>query len=99
MIEHLGSNYGIFDPHILSGTKIAKINGRGHIGYCYREVRLGHLVADNPLDGAMKAMSAVQVKFVAFLERGVKKRKTLNVVPMEMRKEDVGYDVSVIWRD
>jgi hypothetical protein len=62
---------------------------RGHLAHVHREVGIGHLAFDRVLQAAIAAGGMEVERVPVVLVERAEERDTLDVVPMEMRDEDV----------
>src|SRR5205085_7602174 len=68
---------------------VIEVAMRGHLCHVDREVRIGHLLFDRALQSAAAAGRVEEEVIVRICIKRKKERDALDVVPMEMREEDV----------
>ena len=81
---------------LLAPGYLAERSRRAHDAGVYWEVRAGQLRFEHLSKAVLPqefGLKAVEVKFILCLEEGMKKRDTLNVIPMVMRDQNMRFDL------
>src|SRR6185312_3925210 len=88
MMEPFGLNGAVVEVHA-AFFNAEELAFRGHLAHVHRKVGIGHLAFNRILQTAIAAGGMEVERVAVILVKRAEERNSLNMVPMEMRDENV----------
>src|SRR5580704_2492913 len=95
MVQESGGNLGAVDFPFVAAAKLMKFASRRHHTYFHRKVRAGELRFQDltkTVRPQVFRLKTIKVETILRLEERVEEWNALDVVPVVMRHENVGFD-------
>jgi len=74
---------------------VVKVAVSRHLGHIHRKIRIGHLIFDGSPEAAAAVAGVEEEKAIGILIQWSEEWYALNVIPVKMRKKDMGIQRSV----